>query len=198
VETSGTEQQQKAAGLMPAQAVERTASAASPAWAAHLHWLFLVSVAIRGALALVLFLCAVYVLDLLYVSDAVGWGVLGLATAGVAWVFLDEAYDIEGAFARAAAAAAAFDPDPYGARAEAVRAYSDEFVRTHGDVPRGRARLRQPGSDRLFRAYFLSRGARYRRWCIQVLLGSAQRGLRVVAAGLLAIIAAQAYTLLAG
>jgi hypothetical protein len=31
-----------------------------------------------------------------------------------------------------------------------------------------------------------------------VLLGSAQRGLRVVAAGLLAIIAAQAYTLLAG
>ncbi len=154
--------------------------------------------ALRGTLALVLFLCAVYVLDLLHISDTLGWLVLGITTAAVAWVLLDEAYDVEGALARQAAAAAAFDPDPYGARAEAVRAYSDDFVRTHGHIPRGRARLRQPDSNRHFRAYFLSRRPEFRRWCAHVLLMSAERALRVVAAGLLAIIAAQAYILLIG
>lgn len=198
VETSSSDRERKATALVSAQAVEQAAPSPGPVWGGRVHWLFLVSIALRGALALVLFLCAVYTLDLLHVSDALGWIVLTLATAGVAWVLLDEAYDLEGGFARLAAAAAAFDDDRYGARAEAVRAYSDEFVRMHGHVPVGRARLRQPDSNRSFRAYFLSRRADYRRWCVQVLLMSALRALRVVAAGLLAVVAAEIYILLAG
>ena len=197
METSGSEQR-KASILVSSEAAAPVVPGASLPWSAHTHWLFISSVAIRGMLALVLFLCAVYVLDLLHISDSFGWLVLGLTTAAVAWVLLDEAYDVEGALAREVAAAAAFDPDPYGARAEAVRAYSDDFVRTRGRVPRGRARLRQPDNNHYFRAYFLSRGPEYRRWCARVLLMSAQRALRVIAAGLLAVIAAQAYILLVG
>jgi len=198
VETSGSDPQPKATVLVSSETVEPAASGASLPWSAHTHWLFLSSVAIRGLLALAVFLCAVYVLDLLHVSDTLGWLVLGLTTAAVAWVLLDEAYDVEGALAREAAAAAAFDPDPYGARAEAVRAYSDDVVRTRGYVPGGRARLRQPDNNRHFRAYFLARRPEHRRWCAHVLLMSAHRALRVIAVGLLAIIAAQAYILFAG
>ena len=81
------------------------------------------------------------------------WLVVGVTSAGLAWVLLDDAFDIEGTLAREAALAAVFDPDPFGARAAAVRSYSDEFTRAHGCAPEGQAVLRQPGTDRSFRAH---------------------------------------------
>jgi len=120
VETSSSDENRKADGFVSTDAREHASPGGSPAWVAHVHFLFLGGIAIRGGLALVLVLCSVYILNLLDTSDLVGWLVLGLTTAGVAWVLLDHAYDIEGALARQAALAAVFDPDAYGARAEAA------------------------------------------------------------------------------
>jgi hypothetical protein len=197
VETSSSDQDRKADEFASTEATEHASPGGSPAWVARVHFLFLGGAAIRGGLALVLVLCSMYILNLLDTSDLVGWLVLGLTTAGVAWVLLDHAYDIEGALARQAALAAVFDPDAYGARAEAVRSYSDECVRTYGRVPHGLTHLRQPDDNRAFRVYFPSRRVECRRWCAEALLMSAQRALRVVAVGLIAVIACQLYVFLA-
>jgi hypothetical protein len=191
-----SEEQRKVENLVPTEVGEHAGTSAPPVWDAGLHLLFVASVAIRSVLALTLVLCTVYVLDLLGTWGAVAWLVLGLASAVLAWVLLDDVFDIEGTLAREAALAAIFDPDPFGARAAAVRAYSDEFVRVHGRAPHGPARLRQPGTDRSFRVHFGSR-SECRSWYKKVLLMSAQRALRVVAAGLLAVVASQLYVILA-
>jgi hypothetical protein len=197
VETSGSDEQRKVEQLVPTEVGEHAGTTASPVWDARPHFLFVAGVAMRSALALTLVLCAVYVLNLLDTWGAVAWLVLGLTTAGLAWVLLDDAFDVEGMLAREAALAAGFDPDPFGARAAAVRAYSDEFVRMHGRAPQGPASLRQPGTDRSFRAQFPSR-SQCQRWYTKVLLISAQRALRVVAAVLVVVIASQLYIVLAG
>src|SRR5262245_30267071 len=149
----------------------------------------------RAALGLALILCALYVLDLLTAWGVAAWLVLSATTACLAWVLLDDAFDVEGTLARESALAATFESDRFGARAEAVRAYTNAFVRLHGVAPHGAARLRQPGSELAFRAHFLSEGESRGRTA-RVLLIALQRALRVVAAGLMAVIAAQLYFVL--
>jgi hypothetical protein len=196
METSSPDEQRKVEHLVPTEVGEHAGTTATPVWDARVHFLFVAGIAMRSVLALGLVLCVVYVLDLLGTWGAVAWLLLSFATAGLAWVLLDDVFDVEGALAREVALVAIFDPDRFGVRAAAVRAYSDEFVRTHGHAPSGSVSLRQPGTERSFRAYFPSSGA-CRSWYTEVLLVSAQRGLRVVAAGLVAVIASQLYVVLA-
>ena len=175
-----SEQQRKVTSLVPTE-VARAArhQRASRSGTRARTLLFLASVAMRGALALMLVrvrgvrprLCSAPG------APSPGWCWASPAR-GLAWVLLDDAFDIEGTLAREAALAAAFDPDPFGARAAAVRAYSDEFVRTHGRAPDGPASLRQPGTDRSFRAYFAVAQPESRSWYAKVLLMSLQRALR--------------------
>ncbi len=197
METSRSDEQHKAQDLLPPEAGQHAGTTAPPVWSEGPHLLFAIGVAVRSTLALVVVLGALYVLNLLGTWGASAWLVLGVTSATLAWVLLDDAFDIEGTLAREMALAATFEPDPFGARAAAVRIYSDEFVRTQGRAPHGPASLRQPGTNRSFRAGFPSR-SECRRWYGRVLLISAQRALRVVAAGLLAVIAAQLYIVLAG
>jgi hypothetical protein len=192
-----SEEQHKVESLAPAEVGGRGESSAPAVWDAGPHLLFLANVGMRGALSLMLVVCAVYILSLLGTWGALAWLVVGVTSAGLAWVLLDDAFDIEGTVAREAALAAVFDPDPFGARAAAVRSYSDKFTRVHGCAPAGQAVLRQPGTDRPFRAHFASRNSS-RNWYTKVALISLQRALRVVAAGLLAVIASQLYIVLAG
>jgi hypothetical protein len=195
VETSSSDEQRKVENLVPTEVGEHASTAAPPVWDTRVHLLFVAGVAMRSMLALGLVLCVVYVLNLLDTWGVLAWLLLGVATAGLAWVLLDDAFDIEGVLAREVALAAIFDPDRFGARAAAVRVYSDEFVRTHGHAPSGSTSLSHPGTDRAFRAHFPSSGES-RSWYTKVLLISVQRALRVVAAGLLAVIAAQLYIVL--
>jgi hypothetical protein len=197
VETSRSDEQHKVENLVPTEVGEHAGTSVPPVWDAGPHFLFMAGVAIRSTLALILVLCAVYVLNLLDTWGAIAWLVLGVTTAALAWVLLDDAFDLEGALAREVAVAGKFDPDPFGVRAAAVRAYSDEFVRMRGRAPHGPASLRQPGTDRSFRAHFPP-PSECRRWYTKVLLISAQRALRVIAAGLVAVIASQLYVVLAG
>jgi hypothetical protein len=197
VETSRSDEQHDVEDLMPAEVGEHTGAGANPVWDGGAHFLYVAGVAIRSALAVMIVVCALYVLNLLDTWGAIAWLALWLTTATLAWVLLDDVFDLEGAFAREVALAAIFDPDPFGARAAAVREYSDEFVHTRGRAPHGPISLRQPGTDRSFHARFPSR-TECRRWYVKVLLISVQRALRVVAAGLLAVIAAQLYVVAAG
>ena len=196
MDSSRSEQQRDADELMPGESGEHAGTAA-PAWDAHVHFLFLAGVAMRAALAVTLILCALYVLNLLVAWGVAAWLVLGTTTACLAWVLLDDAFDVEGSLGREAALAASFENDQFGARAAAVRAYSDAFVRMYGAAPHGSARLRQPGSNLAFRARFPSERESDSRY-VKVLRISLERALRVVAAGLLAVIAAQLYIVLAG
>jgi hypothetical protein len=166
-------------------------------WLGRLHPLFLASACIRGALALLVVLVAIYVLRLLGTSDLVAWLVLGLTSAGLALVLLDDAFDIEGKVAEQAARKAVFDPDGFGVRAAAVREYADDFVRLKGRIPFGRARLLQPGDNRRFRVYFPTRRTDCRRWCARALLASLHNALRFVAIGLAVVMSIQLYFLLA-
>jgi hypothetical protein len=192
-----SEEQPKVESLVPTEVPERGETRAPAVWDAGPHLLFVASVGMRSALSLMLVVCAAYVLTLFGAWGALAWLVVGVASAGLAWVLLDDAFDIEATVAREAALAAVFDPDPFGARAAAVRSYSDEFTRAHGCAPQGQAILRQPGTDRSFRAHFAPRNSS-RNGYTKVLLISLQRALRVVAAGLLAVIASQLYVVLAG
>ncbi|HXV07697.1 MAG TPA: hypothetical protein VD791_06685 [Burkholderiales bacterium] len=160
-----------------------------------LHPLFVASAVIRGALALLLVLGAMYVLRLLGTSDLIAWLVLGLTSAGLAVVLLDDALDIEGKVADQAARAAVFEPDGFGVRAAAVREYCDDFVRIRGRIPRARTRIKQPGDNQLFRVYFPSRAADCRRWFATALLASLHSALRFAAAGLGLVISIQFYFL---
>jgi hypothetical protein len=196
VDSSRSEQQRDADDLLPGESGEHAGSAA-PGWDARVQFLFLSGVGLRAALAVTLILCALYVLDLLAAWGVGAWLVLSATTACLAWVLLDDAFDVEGSLARETALAATFEDDRFGARGTAVRAYSDAFVRVHGAAPHGAARLRQPGSDLAFRAHFPSRHESRGRYA-KVLLISLERALRVVAAGLVAVIAAQLYVVLAG
>jgi hypothetical protein len=162
---------------------------------ARLPPLFLASACIRGALALLIVLVAIYVLGLLGTSDLVAWLVLGLTSAGLAVVLLDDAFDIEGKVADQAARAAAFEPDGFGVRAAAVREYADDFLRIRGRIPFGRTRLRQPGDNRPFQVYFPSRRADCRRWCVRALLASLHNALRFIAIGLAVVMSIQLYFL---
>jgi hypothetical protein len=167
-------------------------------WVARLHPLFIASAAIRGALALLLVVGAVYVLRLLGTSDLVAWLVLGLTSAGLAVVLLDDALDVEGKVADQAARAAVFEPDGFGVRAAAVREYCDDFVRIKGRIPRARKRIEQPGDNQPFRVYFPSRAADCRRWFATALLASLHSALRFAAAGLGLVISIQFYFLSGG
>jgi hypothetical protein len=160
-----------------------------------LHPLFLASACVRGTLALLVVLVAIYVLKLLGASDLIAWLVLGLTSAGLALVLLDDAFDIEGKVAEQAARAAVFEPDGFGVRAAAVREYADDFLRIKGRIPFGRTRLRQPGDNRPFRVYFPSRRADCRRWCVSALLASLHNALRFVAIGLAVVMSIQLYFL---
>jgi len=164
-------------------------------WLARLHPLFLASACIRGALALLVVLVAIYVLRLLGTSDLVAWLVLGLTSAGLAVVLLDDAFDIEGKVAEQAARAAVFEPDGFGVRAAAVREYADDFLRIEGRIPFGRMRLRQPGNNQPFRVYFPTRRADCRRWCARALLASLHNALRFIAIGLAVLMSIQLYFL---
>jgi hypothetical protein len=164
-------------------------------WLARLHPLFITSAAIRGTLAVLLVVGAVYVLRLLGTSDLVAWLTLGLTSAGLAVVLLDDALDIEGKVADQVARAAVFEPDGYGARAAAVREYCDAFVRVKGRIPSARTRIRQPDDNQPFRVYFPSRRADCRRWFAKALLTSLHSALRFVAAGLGVVISVQFYFL---
>lgn len=164
---------------------------------ARLHPLFLASAAIRGALVLLGALAVIYVLQLLGTSDLVAWLMLGLTSAGLAIVLLDDTLDIEGKVAEQAARAAVFEPDPCGVRAAAVREYTDEFLRVRGHIPFGRKRLRTPGSNEPFRVYFPSRRPDGRRWCGRALLAALHNALRFVAIGLVVVMSIQLYFLLA-
>lgn len=197
MESSRSEEQRDADERVAGEAAQHAGHGAAPAWDARLHLLFVAGVTLRAALAVVLILCALYVLNLLAAWGVAAWLVLSATTACLAWVLLDDAFDVEGTLAREAAFAAAFENDQFGARAAAVRAYSDAFVRMHGTAPNGPARLRQPGSDLAFRARFPSQHE-YRGRYAKVLLISLERALRVVAAGLVAVIAAQLYIVLVG
>jgi hypothetical protein len=158
--------------------------------------LFLASAAIRVALAAVLVLGAVYVLSLLGTSDLVAWLLLALTTAGMALVLLDHAFDLEGKVAEQVAQAAVFEADAFGARAEAVRSYADQFLRIQGRIPAARARIRQPDNNGVFRVHFPSRRTECRRWCTQALLASMRGALRFVVVVLAVVGAAQLYFLL--
>ncbi len=171
---------------------------ASVGVAGRLHPLFLVSAALRAALSGLLMLGAVYVLGLVDVSDFAGWLVLGLTTGGMASVLLDDSLDLEGRVADQVAQAAVFEADPYGARAEAVRAFADEYIRSRGRIPYALVRIRQPDTNGPFRVYFPSRRAQCRRWCLYASLIAAQRILKLVAAGLVVVAGAQIYVLVVG
>lgn len=162
-------------------------------WFARLHPLFVTSAAIRAALAILLVLGAVYVLRLLGTSDLVAWLMLGLTSAGLAVVLLDDALDIEGRVAEQVARAAVFEPDRLGVRAAAVREYCDTFVRIKGRIPRARMRLKQAGDNQPFRVYFPSRSADCRRWFARALFASLHNALRFAAAGLGVVISIQFY-----
>ena len=181
---------------VPAEVRERAEINSSSTWDDGPHLLFVAGLALRGLLALLVIGCAVYVFNLVHTWSAAVL-VVGLASASLAWILLDDAFDIEAVLAREAALAATFEPDPFGTRAAAVRAFSDEFVHAHGRAPYGPATLKQPGTDVSFRAQFAPTG-RSTNWYAKVLLVSLQLGLRVVAVGLLAVIAAQLYTVLVG
>jgi len=157
--------------------------------------LFLASAAIRGAVALLFVLGAVYVLRLLGTSDLVAWLVLGLTSAGLAVVMLDDTLDLEGKVAEQVAQAAVFDADAVGARAEAVRAYADNLVRLHGRIPYARTRIREPDTHRFFRVYFPSRRADCRRWLAVALLACVHSALRLIAVSLSVVVAVQLYFL---
>ena len=163
--------------------------------AGRLHPLFLVSAALRAALSGSLMLGAVYVLGLVDGSDFAGWLVVGLTTGGMASVLLDDSLDLEGRVADQVAQAAVFEADPYGARAEAVRAFADEYIRSSGRIPCALVRIRQPDTNRAFRVYFPSRRAQCRRWCLYASLIAAERVLKLVVAGLVAVAGAQIYVL---
>ena len=182
--------------LTPVEMREHVTTGNAGAWNGGPHALFLAGVVLRGLLALLVVCCALYVFSLLHTWSAAILAV-GLASAGLAWILLDDAFDIEAAVSHEAARAAVFEPDQFGTRAAAVYAYSDEFVRQHGRAPWGAPTLKQPGTNRSFRAQFTATHT-YRSWYMQALLLCLQRGLRVVAAGLLTVIAAQVYVVLAG
>jgi hypothetical protein len=168
---------------------------ASAARAARLHPLFLVSAIIRSALALLIVLVAIYVLQLLGTSDLVAWLMLGLTSGALALVLLDAAFDFEGKVAEQAAGAAVFEPDSFGVRAAAVREYADDILRIQGRIPFGRTTLRLPGNNPPFRVYFPSRRVDCRRWCVRALLASLHNALRFIAIGLTVVVSMQVYFL---
>lgn len=163
-----------------------------------LHPLFLASAAIRGTVAILLVLAAVYVLNLLGTSDLVAWLVLGLTSGGLAIVMLDDALDLEGKVAEQVAKAAVFKGDRFGVRAAAVWTYADDRLRIQGRIPHARAHIRQPGSEQLFRVYFPTRAADCLRWSARALLASLHNALRFVAVGLTVVVVVQLYFLSAG
>jgi hypothetical protein len=194
---SKSDEQSKVERLLSAEGGEHAGTSGDPARDVGPHFLFVVGVATRSVLALMLVSSAVYILNLLDTWGVVAWLVLGVTSAGLVWVLLDDAFDIEGTLAREVALAASFDPDPFGVRAAAVRAYTDEFVHAHGRAPRGSANLKQPGTERSFRTDFSSTNASPSRYA-NVLLISLQRGLQVVAANLLVVTAARLLMAVAG
>ena len=157
--------------------------------------LFLASAAIRSGVALLLVVEAIYVLRLLGTSDLVAWLVLGLTSAGLALVMLDDALDLEGKIAEQAARVAVFEPDACGARTEAVRAYADEVIRLLGRIPSARARIRQPDTNALFRVYFPSRRTDCRQWLTSALLSCVHSALLLAALSLLVVVTVQIYFL---
>ena len=157
--------------------------------------LFLASAAIRSGVALLLVLEAIYVLRLLGTSDLVAWLVLGLTSAGLALVMLDDALDLECRVAEQVARVAVFEPDAYGARAEAVRAYAEDVIRLLGRIPSARATLRQPDTNAPFRVYFPSRRADCQRWLTSALLSCVHSALRLAALSLLVVVTVQVYFL---
>jgi len=157
--------------------------------------LFLASAAIRGGVALLLVLEAIYVLQLLGTSDLVAWLVLGLTSVGLALVMLDDSLDLEGKIAEQAARVAVFQADAYGARTEAVRAYAEEGIRLLGHIPSARPRLRQPDTNESFRVYFPSRRTDCTRWLASALLSCVHSAVRLAALSLLVVITVQFYFL---
>jgi hypothetical protein len=157
--------------------------------------LFLVGVSLRIVLSALMLLGAVYVLRLIGMSDFAGWLVLGLTTGGVAGALLDDDLDLEGRIAEQAARAAVFESDRYGARAHAVRAYAERYLRSRGRLPHALVRLRQPDNHQPFRVYFASRHEQCRRWCLCASLLAARRVAQFVAGGLAVVAAAQIYFL---
>jgi hypothetical protein len=167
----------------------------APAASRRLHPLFVISIGLRIVLSALMMLGAVYVLRLVGMSDFAGWLVLGLTTAGVACVLLDESLDIEGRIAEQAARVAVFEPDRYGARNEAVRTYADCHVRTRGRIPRAHVRLWRPDTHQPFSVYFPCRRAQVRRWCLYASLLAIRRVAQFVAVGLAVVLSAQIYFL---
>jgi len=167
----------------------------APAVSRQLHALFLISIGLRIVLSTLVVLGTVYVLRLVGMSDFAGWLMLGLTTAGVACVLLDNSLDIEGRIAEQAARVAVFEPDRYGARGEAVRTYADSYVRTRGRIPRAHVRLRRPDTHEPFPVYFPCRRAQVRRWCLYASLLATRRVAQFVAAGLAVVLSAQIYFL---
>jgi hypothetical protein len=159
--------------------------------------LFLASAAIRCGVALLFVLEAIYVMRLLGTSDLIAWLVLGLTSAGLALVMLDDALDLEGKIAEQAARVAVYEPDAYGARMEAVRAYAENVIRLLGRIPSARARLRQPDTNALFRVYFPSRRTDCQRWLTSALFSCVHSALRLSALSLLVVVTVQVYFLYA-
>jgi hypothetical protein len=178
-----------------ADSAARHDEASAPEQARRLQPLFLASAAIRGAVALLFVSEALYVLGLLGISDLVAWLVLGLTSAGLAIVLLDDALDLEGKVAEQAARVAVYEPDRHGARSEAVRAYAEDTLRLTGRIPAARVSLRQPDTGEVFRAYFPSRRADCKRWLANALVGCVHSALRLTALSLLIVVGVQLYFL---
>lgn len=166
--------------------------------ARRLQPLFLASAAIRGGVALLFVFEAIYVLRLLGISDLVAWLVLGLTSAGLAIVLLDDALDLEGKVAEQAARMAVYEPDRHGARSEAVRTYAEDVLRLKGRIPSARTYLRQPDTNAVFRVYFPSRRADCKRWLANALVGCVHSALRLTALSLLVVVSVQLYFLSVG
>jgi len=184
--------------IATASASERIDAPAAGRLATLLYPLFVVTAVLRAGLIALLVLEATYLLDLLGTSGLGWWLVLGVTAGVVASVLLDDCLDLEGRIAAQVAQAAVFDPDPFGARAEAVRSYVDVHLRSQGCVARSRMRIRDPDTNQSFRVYFPMRRANCRRWCSTALLTAGYRTLQFITAGLVFVVAVQAYVLGAG